>query len=173
MSTIKRVAVGDYNLTTLPQGSNPLGNVVITTNTLTLNGNLVITGNSSQNIDQNNPTITLNANLTVANVPYPGSSGIIVNRGSEVFTEFFWNEVGTFQGTWTLSDAAGAAGIIATSQRLLLEEITPNPEFRTGFVNVTAYTAGDGKTGIFVNTNDSVGELITAAQSKKYALIFG
>ena len=173
MSTVKRVGTGDYNLTTLPESINPLGNVVISTHTLTLNGNLVITGNSSQTIDQNTPTITLNANLTLANVPYPGSSGIIVNRGGETFTELYWNESGSFAQAWSFTDSTGTSGYALTSYKVLIDETTPTPGTVSGFVNITAFTANVGQSGLYVNSNGTVGELATAKSAKKFAIIFG
>lgn len=90
MSVTKRISTGDYNLITA--GSD--ANVIITTDTLKIYGNLYVQGNTSvvnvANISTADPTITLNSNVTT---PFLGNSGIEVYRGPTAFTTaLFWNE---------------------------------------------------------------------------------
>jgi hypothetical protein len=90
MSVTKRISTGDYNLTT----AAPAANVVVTTDTFKIFGNLFVQGNTSvinvANISTADPTITLNSNVTS---PFQGNSGIQVNRGSGYAEPaLYWNE---------------------------------------------------------------------------------
>jgi hypothetical protein len=90
MSVTKRISTGDYNLTTAAAAAN----VVVTTDTFKIFGNLFVQGNSSiinvANISTADPTITLNSNVTS---PFQGNSGIQVNRGSGYAEPaLYWNE---------------------------------------------------------------------------------
>ena len=89
MSVTKRIATGNYNITTALTS-----NVVMTTDTFVLYGNLYVQGNTSvvnvANISTADPTITLNSNVST---PFLGNSGIEVYRGpSEYTTAIYWNE---------------------------------------------------------------------------------
>ena len=90
MSVTKRISTGDYNLTTAAAAAN----VVVTTNTFKIFGNLFVQGNTSvinvANISTADPTITLDSNVVV---PFQGNSGIEVNRGiGYAKPALFWNE---------------------------------------------------------------------------------
>ena len=90
MSVTKRISTGDYNLTTAATAAN----VVVTTDTFKIFGNLFVQGNTSiinvANISTADPTITLNSNVTV---PFQGNSGIQINRGSGYAEPaLYWNE---------------------------------------------------------------------------------
>jgi hypothetical protein len=90
MSVTKRISTGDYNLTTAAVAAN----VVVTTDTFKIFGNLFVQGNSSiinvANISTADPTITLDSNVVV---PFQGNSGIEVNRGiGYAKPALFWNE---------------------------------------------------------------------------------
>jgi len=90
MSVTKRISTGDYNLTTAAAAAN----VVVTTDTFKIFGNLFVQGNSSiinvANISTADPTITLNSNVTS---PFLGNSGIQINRGiGYAEPALFWNE---------------------------------------------------------------------------------
>jgi hypothetical protein len=98
MSVTKRIGTGDYNLTTVTPGAN----VIITTDTLKIYGNLYVQGNTSvvnvANISTADPTITLNSNVTT---PFAGNSGIEVFRGpSYAMPAVLWNES---QSTWQIT----------------------------------------------------------------------
>ena len=90
MSVTKRISTGDYNLTTAATAAN----VVVTTSTFKIFGNLFVQGNSTiinvANISTADPTITLNSNVIV---PFQGNSGIEINRGvGYAKPALFWNE---------------------------------------------------------------------------------
>jgi hypothetical protein len=89
MSVTKRIASGDYNLTT----TGSLSNVVVTTTTLKIYGNLFVQGNSSfmnvANISTADPTIQFNSN---AGSIFNGNSGIEVNRPGSYTPALYWNE---------------------------------------------------------------------------------
>ena len=90
MSVTKRISTGDYNLTTAAVAAN----VVVTTDTFKIFGNLFVQGNTSiinvANISTADPTITLNSNVTV---PFQGNSGIQINRGiGYAEPALYWNE---------------------------------------------------------------------------------
>ena len=110
MSVTKRISTGDYNLTTAAAAAN----VVVTTDTFKIFGNLFVQGNSSiinvANISTADPTITLNSNVTV---PFQGNSGIEVNRGvGYAKPALFWNEtVGAWQTVTNIADISTYANI--------------------------------------------------------------
>lgn len=90
MSVTKRISTGDYNLTTAAINAN----VVVTTDTFKIYGNLFVQGNTSvinvANISTADPTITLDSNVVV---PFDGNSGIEVNRGiGYAKPALYWNE---------------------------------------------------------------------------------
>ena len=90
MSVTKRISTGDYNLTTAAVAAN----VVVTTDTFKIYGNLFVQGNTSvinvANISTADPTITLDSNVVV---PFQGNSGIEVNRGTGYAKPaLYWNE---------------------------------------------------------------------------------
>lgn len=110
MSVTKRISTGDYNLTTAAASAN----VVVTTDTFKIYGNLFVQGNTSvinvANISTADPTITLNSNVTT---PFLGNSGIQINRGAGYAEPaLYWNEtVGAWQITANLSNPATYANI--------------------------------------------------------------
>jgi hypothetical protein len=171
MSTTLRVPVSDYNITTLPNNGNPLGNVVITTNTLRIHGNLVADATTAL-LYSNEPIFTLNANLNAPAPPYQGDSGIEIKRGIENTTYLHWNEVGDLASSWTLSDGY-TEGLVLLSTNLQIKETTNSPELRSGYVNVTADTSSVGQSGVYINSAGNVDELATARAARKYAIIFG
>lgn len=111
MSVTKRIGTGDYNLTTNVAAKS---NVIVTTDTFKIIGNLYVQGNSSvvnvANISTADPTITLNANVTS---PFAGNSGIEVNRGTGYATPaLYWNEtVGAWQITTNIASPGAYANI--------------------------------------------------------------
>jgi len=173
MSATKRISTGDYTISTLPAEGNPTGNVIVNTNTFRINGNIYVSGNTFANLDTIQPVINLNANLSPTNSPYSGSSGINVIRGTQPTTSFYWNETGTFAGQWTLTDASGAQGPIVTSFNAKIAETTNTPSYNPGYVTITGFTSKLGKSGLYVNSGNKIGELATAAAALKYSIIFG
>ena len=113
MSVTKRIASGDYNLTTTASVSN----VVVTTTTLKIFGNLIVQGNSSfinvANISTADPTITLNAN--VASI-FQGNSGLEINRPASYTPALYWNEtVKAWQIVGNIADTTSYANIATTT----------------------------------------------------------
>ena len=99
MSVTKRIGSGDYNLTT---NVATRSNVIFTTDTFKIIGNLYVQGNTSivnvANISTADPTITLNSNVTT---PFAGNSGIEVYRGTNyAIPAVLWNES---QQVWQLT----------------------------------------------------------------------
>jgi len=113
MSVTKRISTGDYNLTTAAAAAN----VVVTTDTFKIFGNLFVQGNSSiinvANISTADPTITLNSNVVV---PFQGNSGIEINRGvGYAKPALYWNETtSAWQITSNISNIAGYANIASS-----------------------------------------------------------
>jgi hypothetical protein len=105
MSVTKRISTGDYNLTTAAASAN----VVVTTDTFKINGNLFVQGSSSiinvANVSTADPTITLDSNVTT---PFLGNSGIEVNRGAGYAKPaLYWNEtVLSWQFTPNIADGS-------------------------------------------------------------------
>lgn len=98
MSVTKRIGTGDYNLATVTPGAN----VIVTTDTLKIYGNLYVQGNSSvvnvANISTADPTITLNSNVTT---PFAGNSGLEIYRGpANYIPGLLWNES---QSAWQIT----------------------------------------------------------------------
>lgn len=120
MATVKSLN-SDYNIT---NKINPLANVTISTNTVYIDGNLFVGGNSTNvyktdlNITDN--IITINAGETGPGVTL-NTAGLEVDRGSLANVAIVWNET---TGAWTLSNdgttyeaiQTGAAG--ATSPQV-------------------------------------------------------
>jgi len=98
MSVTKKINTGNYSITT----SAAQANVVVTTDTFKIYGNLFVQGNSSvinvSNISTADPTITLNSNVAS---PYQGYSGIDVYRGpNDSIPALYWNET---TGSWQIT----------------------------------------------------------------------
>lgn len=110
MSVTKRISTGDYNLTTAAAAAN----VVVTTDTFKIFGNLFVQGNSTiinvANISTADPTITLNSNVVV---PFQGNSGIEINRGIGYSKPaLFWNETASsWQTVTNIADISTYANI--------------------------------------------------------------
>ena len=127
MSVTKRISTGDYNLTTAAASAN----VVVTTDTFKIYGNLFVQGNTSvinvANISTADPTITLNSNVTT---PFLGNSGIQINRGAGYAEPaLYWNET---VGAW---------------------QITANLSNPTTYANIASALSGSGTVGVGVATH--------------------
>lgn len=110
MSVTKRISTGNYSITTVANQAN----VVVTTDTFKIFGNLYVQGNSSvvnvANISTADATITLDSNVAS---PFQGNSGIEIYRGpSNYIPALYWNEtVQAWQITSNISDPTGFANI--------------------------------------------------------------
>lgn len=111
MATTKRVS-GDYNISSVDATND---NVIVTTHTVTVNGNLTVTGTTTSvettNTEISDNTITLNNGESGAGVT-SGTSGIEVDRGSETNVELRWNESSSY---WELTNDGSSYNQITTS----------------------------------------------------------
>lgn len=100
MATIKSLN-SDYNIT---NKVNPLANVTISTNTVYIDGNLFVGGNSTnvykKDLSITDNTITLNAGETGPGVTL-NTAGVEVDRGSLANVAILWDEA---LGKWTLTN---------------------------------------------------------------------
>lgn len=169
MSTNKIIHTGDYSI------NSTVGNITISAGAglVTVDGDLIVTGNLFQFDETYNPIFVLNANLTANDSPYSGNSGISVKRGSGTSTNLLWHETGEFAGDWTLSNAAGKIGYALTSYNIKIEKTTSEPVATGDYIAITGNTAGTGSSGLYVNNGASSDELVTTTSAIKYALIFG
>lgn len=140
---------------------------------MTVNGNLVISGTSTE-VTTTNTSIT--DNIITLNKGETGSgvslvySGVEVDRGLQANTAIRWNESIL---KWQITNDGSAYGNIAvTGGNINLTGITLYDTANT----VTAYTGtvGSGKSGLFVdNTIGSQQELATKGAAIAYSIIFG
>jgi len=188
MSTTKRI-IGNYTLTNKETAG---ANVIISTGTLFIDGNLQIGGNSQSithtNTDITDNIIVLNKGETSAGVSSPGYAGFAVDRGTQANVELRWNEN---VKSWQISDQTGVTfANIATSGstlsnvysdssptlggNLYLNNHTIYSGPTKGNVQIFANTANSGGSGVYV-TNDSAtnAELVTKAKAIAFSIIFG
>lgn len=110
MSTYKRVS-GDYNIVSVGAADN----VIVTTNTVKINGNLDVIGNVTYidvtEVEVRDPFITLNVSNTPSNSSsYFSNSGILTHKTSTSYAGFRYNNT---LGVWELSvdtDSTGTGG---------------------------------------------------------------
>jgi hypothetical protein len=188
MSTTKRI-IGNYTLTNKETAG---ANVIISTGTLFIDGNLQIGGNS-QSITHTNTDITdnivvLNKGETSSGVSAPGYAGIAIDRGTLPNVELRWNE--TIK-SWQISDQTGTtfANIANTSNTLSNVSGDSSPSLggnlflnnhtiysgpAKGNVQIFANTANSGGSGVYVTNDATTGaELVTKAKAIAFSIIFG
>ena len=196
MSTTKRIN-GEYTITNKGTGLTSGANITISTNTLYIDGNLQIGGNSTSvnhtelNITDN--LITLNKGETGAGVTL-GYAGIYVDRGTQPNVAIEWNETTKF---WTLSnDGTNFYNIPTTASFLsnVYSDTSPalsaNLDLRgrkifnsniagpvTGNTALFIGNVGAAGTGVYATNNTytttSNTEVINKARSIAYSIIFG
>ncbi len=149
---------------------NLSGDYIINSTLVTINGNLVVTGNTtsinSTDLIVNDNIITLNGNVT--GVPVLNAA-ISVNRGSSANVQLRWNE--SFD-KWQLTNNGSTFGNIATTGNIDLTGLTI---FDTAN-SVTLYSGAvsSGQTGLYVdNSGDVQQELISKNAAISYSIIFG
>jgi hypothetical protein len=149
---------------------NLSGDYTINSTLVTINGNLVVTGNTtsinSTDLIVNDNIITLNGNVTGAPVL---NAAIAVNRGSSANVQLRWNE--SFD-KWQLTNNGSTFGNIATTGNIDLTGLTI---FDTAN-SVTLYSGAvsSGQTGLYVdNSGDVQQELISKNAAISYSIIFG
>jgi hypothetical protein len=100
MATVKSLNA-DYNIT---NKINPLANVTISTNTVFIDGNLFVGGNST-NVYKTDLNVTDNTIMVNAGETGPGvtlnTAGLAVDRGSLANVAILWDET---LGAWTLTN---------------------------------------------------------------------
>jgi hypothetical protein len=201
MGSIKRIS-GSYEITNKMPGGTTGSNITITTDTLYVNGNMVVGGNTvavSQNTLQvENTMILLNAGETGPGISAPSRvSGIEVARGSLANVQLRYNE--TFL-RWELSNdgatysailfsASGGSALAnvyqdpapALSANLDLRGRTLfssnlNPNTAPSLGNVELYIGNVTQTGGtgFYTRNDMYAnvEIINSTRSIAYSIIF-
>jgi hypothetical protein len=120
MATVKKI-LGDYTI----QSVGAQDNINVNTNTLTINGNLFVTGNSQQVVSTNSAItdhlIILNHGLSLTSPPNPLGAAIEVDRGTAANVQLRWNETvqnwqitndGTTYSNIAVSAASGGLQVI-------------------------------------------------------------
>jgi hypothetical protein len=194
MSVTKRI-LGDYTL----QSINATDRVNITTSLVTINGNLIVTGNTSS-INSTNTTIwdniiTLNGGLSPGTPPTL-DAGIEVDRGTLANVKLLWSEtVKAWQltsdgSTYTNIAVAGgttsnldmiAYSIYSSStnyvkfdDNIAIKTSTVAPTATAGYSTLSAITPSNGGTGLAVSNSDYTNEEIALKKrSIAYSIIFG
>lgn len=110
MATVKSLN-SDYNIT---NKINPLANVTISTNTVYIDGNLFVGGNSTNvyktDLNVTDNIITVNAGETGPGVTL-NTAGLAVDRGSFANVSIVWDES---LGKWTLTNDGATFAPIQT-----------------------------------------------------------
>lgn len=180
MSTVKNIS-GDYTITT----NNGTG-------TVTVNGNLVVTGNSSSiqstNTYVKDNVITLNKGEVGSGVSLT-YAGLEIDRGLLANVSVRWNELydkwqittngSTFANIATVANGGGTAITAVVDDPAPTLGGNLNITGRTIYnssSNVAMYsnTVAGGGSGIFVNANGSnQQELVTKSKALAFSIIFG
>jgi hypothetical protein len=170
MSATKRINTGDYQIDTFKYNGNPAGNVVMTTNTLYVNGNLVVVGNTA-NVQAYNTTLPIFYINYGRTSPAAGYSGLENTRGiGYANVGLFWDET---TSQWVANNSVGELGPILTSYNTKVKKTTDAPIGENDYVVITGATAAGGGTGLFVNAGTTSSELVSTRTAKKYGIIFG
>ena len=126
---------GDYNIT----GVDASGNVIVSANTLLVNGNLVVTGASSSIASTDTQiadnVITLNKGESGAGVTLT-TAGLDIDRGSLTTASIYWNEhpgfIMSVDGSypipprWEITDGSGNFSPIASAASFsVINDIAP------------------------------------------------
>lgn len=137
MSTYKRID-GDYNIISI----NPSDNVIIDTHTVSIQGNLDVSGNLTYiNVTELNvtdPFILLNASNTGS---YYSNSGVLVHKTASDYAGIRWNNV---SASWQVSSSTGDAGTTGSWQDIALGNIgnVPAPGSNTQVIFNSSGTLG-------------------------------
>jgi hypothetical protein len=184
MSTIKNIS-GDYTISTYGASGIP------GTGTVTVNGNLVVTGNSSSiqstNTSIKDNIITLNRGETGAGVTL-SYAGVEIDRGLSANVSVRWNEP---YAKWQLTTNGSTFANIATSTgsgNAITAVVDDPAPVLGGNLNITGHTiynttsnvamysntVAGGGSGIFVDANGSnQQELVTKSKALAFSIIFG
>jgi hypothetical protein len=175
MSVTKRINTGDYTIDTFKYDGNPDGNVYVLTHTLTIDGNLIVIGNTAniQAFDTTKQIFQINADQTTGDLPRAGFSGFENNRGNGSNVGLYWDEDGTYSGQWIANNSNGSTGPILTSYNVKIDQTTDQPLGESGYVVITGDNPGVGGSGLYVNAGSTSDELVTASKIRKFGIIFG
>jgi len=145
---------------------------------MTVNGNLIVTGNTSI-IESTNTSIydniiTLNSGLS-PNVEPTLNAGITVDRGTQANVSLLWNEsVKSWQVTSNGTTFGNLVLSAPSSANLNITGTTLYTDSTHGSVQIFANTAGSGGSGVYVTNTQSTGaELVTKAKAVAYSIVFG
>jgi hypothetical protein len=160
MATIKNIS--DYYTVNVPL--------------MTINGNLVVTGNTSV-IESTNTSIydniiVLNSGLS-PNVAPTLNAGLTIDRGTQANVTLRWNES---TKTWQITNDGSTYGDIATSGTTTANINITGHTIYDSANTVTVYTGAvaSGKSGVYVdNVNGTQQELVTKSAAVAYGIIFG
>lgn len=182
---------------------NVSGSYTINTELVTINGNLVVTGNSTS-INTTDTSIwdniiTLNGNLA-SNVSPTLDAAIEVNRGSSANVELRWNETvdawqitndGVIYSNIATSTSGGGLAVTANldmngytiysttmanvtiDTNLAIKTTSVAPIGIAGYNVISSQTASGGGTGLYFNNTSVSGELASKSAAIKYSIIFG
>lgn len=176
MSTVKNIR-GDYTINSI----GPTDKVNINTNLVTINGNLLVNGNTTTinttDLAVRDNIVVLNANLW-ANTAPSLDAGIRVNRGSSPNVEIKWNETvdawqltnnGTTFSNIVVAGTGGSIDITANldlktytiyssntdyvnfADNVAIRNATVAPSALAGNTVIYSQTPGSGGSGIYVN----------------------
>ena len=149
---------------------------------MTVNGNLIVTGNTST-IQSTNTSIfdniiTLNAGLGPSTQPTL-NAGLTIDRGNQANVTLQWNETvkswqitndGTIFGNLVYSPN----GAVTLSANLVIQNTSVAPTATSGYNTVYAQTPGSGGSGLYVtNSTYTAQELATKSKAITYSIIFG
>ena len=184
MSVTKRIS-GTYTLSSV----NATDQMYINTSTITVSGNLVVLGNTtnvnSNSISVGDQYITLVSNLSQSTTPTL-NAGLTINRGSSANVWLIWNET---VRKWQITNDGSTYANIATSVTAGIANVYADPSPRiSANLNITSQslfdsanvvtlytgTVNSGKSGVYVdNGSYSQQELATKSAAIAYSIIFG
>ena len=123
-------SVSNFNTNyTITNKGTPLANVIVSTHTMFVNGNLLVGGNTTQvtktELSISDNTITLNKGEIGSGVTL-GTAGVEVDRGVSANVSILWNEA---TDRWTLTTDGSTFANIATSTGVggsaVIDDLTP------------------------------------------------